>query len=458
MKSTSKIFCLVVMTSLLTCSSGMVGYCNNIRKVNNSEICLQEEDISSKQISEKDVNSLKKVLEEFIRVDYSYLKGENDFSTVGNEMFKRYLLARNSLKKINSDVYNTGSFYKEVKHDFNYKKIEKLEDFVKVDVEVGEQDIKPTVVSYAGITRVTYGGATNDYTIYMKKIHDEWKVMSGTIHVEVDSVDDEFDVNKELGFECNDKEINKVSTRSDSNLVEDNSANLDKMLNRLEELKSQKINNDGNKASVNTRIHDVDTYSTLRSSGNISQWHRWGIYEYLEKYNAKSPNSRSSRNDEYYDFTDYGGDCANYASQSLRAVGARDNPNNKIVMDGKARTWSLEWDGHIHSPFKPRYGDAWGTAHYLRGFIVRNQDGVSGPGGYAIQYGSKLELGDLCFLKRKNKNGQPYGDWFHTYEVVSPGSNFCISSHSSDRWMEHINDSAPEDKYARSYIHLTTLN
>ncbi|MDB8800508.1 hypothetical protein PN290_14150, partial [Romboutsia sp. 1001216sp1] len=74
--------------------------------------------------------------------------------------------------------------------------------------------------------KINEAGAGNNYTVYLSKINGEWKVMSATIALgaDADAVDDEFDVNKELGYEGNKTQKN----------VE---LNLNKMLNRLNYLK-----------------------------------------------------------------------------------------------------------------------------------------------------------------------------------------------------------------------------
>ena len=48
--------------------------------------------------------------------------------------------------------------------------------------------------------KTAYSSSNSDYTIIMKKIDNNWKILSGTIRVDIDPVDDIFNVNKELGF------------------------------------------------------------------------------------------------------------------------------------------------------------------------------------------------------------------------------------------------------------------
>lgn len=162
-------------------------------------------------IFEKD--SIKEVLETFIKDDYNYNGGKNDFSTVGNENFKKYLIARNAVKATNHKTN-----YKKIlsqNFEFNYKGFVRSGDCVKVNVYMLEN------YSYEDedTGKINDAGAGNDYVVYLSKINRKWKVMSATIKVNADAVDDEFDVNKELGYEGKkthesvDKNLNKMLDR-----------------------------------------------------------------------------------------------------------------------------------------------------------------------------------------------------------------------------------------------------
>ena len=45
-------------------------------------------------------SSITEVLETFIKDDYNYNGGKNDFSTVGNEQLKKYLLKSTNIKAL----------------------------------------------------------------------------------------------------------------------------------------------------------------------------------------------------------------------------------------------------------------------------------------------------------------------------------------------------------------------
>ncbi|WP_027701770.1 hypothetical protein [Metaclostridioides mangenotii] len=176
-------------------------------------------DISKKYLSANDKNSIRDVVELFVKEDYNFNGGKNNFSTVASDEFKQYLKARNDLKKTNNDLNGYKPF--EGKFEFDFKSITKYKDTVKVNVYVSEifsYDSKGEIVNDAG--------AGNDYVIYLSKLYDSWKIKSATIDVNVDLVDSDFNVNKELGYEKD-----KGQKNNDIN------GNLKKMLKKIDKIK-----------------------------------------------------------------------------------------------------------------------------------------------------------------------------------------------------------------------------
>ncbi|WP_304340041.1 hypothetical protein [Metaclostridioides mangenotii] len=177
-------------------------------------------DKNKKYLSANDKKSIKDVVEVFVKEDYNFNGGKNNFSTVASDEFKQYLIARNDLKKTNNDINGYKPF--EGKFEFDFKSITKYKDTVKVNVyvlEIFSYDSKGEIVNDAG--------AGNDYVIYLSKLDDTWKIMSATIDVSVDQVDSVFNVNKELGYENH-----KGQKNNDIN------ENLKKMLKKVDEIKN----------------------------------------------------------------------------------------------------------------------------------------------------------------------------------------------------------------------------
>lgn len=167
-------------------------------------------------------SDIKEVLETFIKTDYYYNGGKNDFSTVGNEQLKRYLIARNDVK----NTHNKRNYKKVLSQNFEFKYngFKKINSCVKVKVYM----LNTYTFENEDTGEINDAGTGNNYTVYLSKINGEWKVMSATIDLDsdADAVDEEFDVNKELGYEG---ELNQ------NNIDE----NLNKMLKRLNDLKEK---------------------------------------------------------------------------------------------------------------------------------------------------------------------------------------------------------------------------
>ena len=74
----------------------------------------------------------------------------------------------------------------------------------------------------------TKSGRTNHSIIYLAKIGDQYKVMSARMDTEADLIDDEFNANKELGFENGFADNDSLTSK-----------NLKKMLKAMEERKGR---------------------------------------------------------------------------------------------------------------------------------------------------------------------------------------------------------------------------
>ena len=405
------------------------------------------------------ISSMKSVIEKFIEDDYNFNGGKNDFSTVGNEDLKKYLIARNDFKRFNNKENNSDYTPFNEKYNFDYKKISDIDNNTKKVSVYVDETFDFTMVRDGKKDFVKDAGSGSDYVIYITNVgENNWKVMSATRDIDTDPIDADFNVNEILGYEK--KKRTKRSepinveiaiehiTQEKNQLAEDLKKDLNPEVEKnlpknIKENMNDDLKNDLNK-DFQSSLNDPDIVEAYpgqkkNRSKRSAPINRRAIYDYAYKYRG------TRRNPDYLSFK---ADCANYASQSLRYAGGTENHGNRIYIDGKYRTWSMTPDSfHLQKT----YGDAWAQAHYLRAFITRNQNGVTGPGGHAIKYGSTLELGDLTFIHNKDR-------WFHTYIVVGPGPNFYIASHTGNHWWVPIDTAAKHGTYKRSYIHLTSLN
>ena len=431
--------------------------------IGNSKTSLALNEISENESNQ--MTLIKTTIEQFIKDDYNFNGGKNDFSTIGNEDLKKYLIARNDYKHFNNKENNSDYTPFNERFTFHYKDISDVDKKTKKVIVDVDEIFDYTMIENGKLETTKNAGAGNLYVIYISNFGDDkWKIMSATIDVDVDPIDADYNVNVLLGYDKKkrtkrsesiniDDALNSIKTRKE-NLAEDlNKNNLDpevdknlpqELKGKLTEEMIQDLNLDFKYSKDPDIVEDYVGQKKTRTKRSTSI-NRNAIYNYASRYNEKSVNSSNSRNPSYLSFK---ADCANYASQALRYAGGTENNGNRIYIDGKYRTWSMTPDS-LH--LKRTYGDAWAQAHYLRAFIVRNQNGVTGPGGYAIKYGSTLQLGDLTFIHNKDR-------WFHTFIVTKPGANFKIAAHTKDRWNDPINSVAPESTYQRSYIHISSLN
>lgn len=139
----------------------------------------------------------------------------------------------------------------------------------------------------------------------------------------------------------------------------------------------------------------------------VGQYNRTAVVEYATKW-AKG------RNPAFYDFEKLGGDCTNFASQSIFAGAG--------VMN-----YSYPFGWFYTSPFKR--APSWTSVESLQNFLLRNEKSV-GPFG-KLDTLSNLELGDIVQV-------QTNGVYTHSLvitKIEGAGSkpfDFLICAHSYD--------------------------
>ena len=179
-------------------------------------------------ISQEDGIKIRETSKNFIKTDFSSLRGGNDFSTLGNDKFKEYLRARNDIKRAYAELIRSDSQTEKLDYKFKFIEISRVGKYVKVDLDTSEIGLDPIEVSYAGKKVSTKSGRTNHSIIYLAKIGDQYKVMSARMDTEADLIDDEFNANKELGFENGFADNDSLTSK-----------NLKKMLKAMEERKGR---------------------------------------------------------------------------------------------------------------------------------------------------------------------------------------------------------------------------
>lgn len=114
------------------------------------------------------------------------------------------------------------------------------------------------------------------------------------------------------------------------------------------------------------------------------------------------------RNPAYYDFEKIGGDCTNFASQSIYA-GAR-TMNFTPVMGWYYRS------SYDRSP-------SWSGVEYLYNFLVNNKS--VGPFGHVVPQNEAMP-GDIVQL------GTAGGDFYHSPVITAVSPKILIAAHTYD--------------------------
>ena len=139
----------------------------------------------------------------------------------------------------------------------------------------------------------------------------------------------------------------------------------------------------------------------------LTEYDRSAVVSYAQKW-AKE------RNPAYYDFEKLGGDCTNFASQSILAGSG--------VMNFK---YPLGW--FYRSPFER--APSWTSVQFLQNFLLRNEKSVGPVGKFDAL--SNLELGDIVQV-------QTNGVYTHSLvitKIEGEGNkpfDFLICAHSYD--------------------------
>lgn len=114
------------------------------------------------------------------------------------------------------------------------------------------------------------------------------------------------------------------------------------------------------------------------------------------------------RNPAYYNFDGIGGDCTNFASQSIYA-GAR-IMNYTPVMGWYYRS------SYDRTP-------SWSGVEYLYNFLVNNKS--VGPYGHVVSEREAMP-GDIVQL------GTPSGDFYHSPVIIAISPTILIAAHTDD--------------------------
>ncbi len=115
-----------------------------------------------------------------------------------------------------------------------------------------------------------------------------------------------------------------------------------------------------------------------------------------------------SRNPKFYDFSDIGGDCTNFASQCIYA--------------GSGIMNYTPISGWFYRTASDRTA-SWTGVEYLYNFLITNQS--IGPFGHEVPR-EQILAGDIVQL------GNETGDFYHTPVIIATHPTILVAAHSID--------------------------
>lgn len=242
-----------------------------------------------------------------------------------------------------------------------------------------------------------------EHTILLARHGDRWAVIQDDYRDELSEV---------LQYETKETIMERVRQNSISSLRQE------PLLVPFEQLALAK-------ADDRVKDHDVERIGPAPDSGGWHSYNRSAAVSYADTW-------ANSRNPAYYDFSNYGGDCTNFASQVIYA-GAPQMDN----------TGSWQWYYFNVNSRSP----SWTNVGQLGDYLLNNT--WTGPYG-ATTNSCGVESGDLIQLY----NGSY---WYHSLMVVATQqpyqcwdlSKIWINAHSTDRYHYPLSNYNP---VSRRYI------
>ncbi len=195
-------------------------------------------------------------------------------------------------------------------------------------------------------------------------------------------------------------------------------SNLDYDFDKLERNLINYYSQMSNAELKNERIEDENGFLTegLAVTDSISERSiTWHFFSDSEKSNMTTyqDNWYDDFNPNYADFSDWGGDCTNYASQILRAGNSAFNENygNGIYGD----TYWYYRDSSNRST-------SWTAAQNLKNFLLRTNNTL-GPKARVVNRFQDLDVGSIVFL-------EDGGEAYHSVIVHTAGGDPTVTAHT----------------------------
>lgn len=146
----------------------------------------------TQNVNSEEQIKIEKTVKQFILEDYNNFGEKSSFTTVGNDKFKKILTEKNK------DVRKNRSNEKRYNHKYNFESIiiSKKRNNYKTFVTVIETYTLTPKEKDGNKNNIS--SSENEYEIYLKKINNQYKVMSGYMKPDAGAPNE--DINKTLGY------------------------------------------------------------------------------------------------------------------------------------------------------------------------------------------------------------------------------------------------------------------
>lgn len=286
-------------------------------------------------------------------------------------------------------------------------------------------------ISYEGNNKIIKVKVVYEFEYTINGVVDSEHSMQGTTRIFTFNANDEL-----IDYKTTDKEETVVMK------MDLEKARKEEILQeKIEKEEIEKFKNEEEKLrNKNIPQNEIDDYMekfVSLSNGNIN---RISVRAKLYSLNRKKMGNYlrsyySSYNDDYADFSEYGGDCANFASQTIRAGGATFDTTGKI-------TW------YYYS--SSNRSTSWASANRLYKYL-RGNDWIGPQGILETTYNAmkKLSVGDIVFIDFDDDDELDHTTIVSSNSYQVNVNGIRVAAHTTDVYDKPINEYRGTKRYMR---------
>ena len=358
--------------------------------MSSSVLALNDKIITCKQAEDTAILFATTSMSDFVEES----KYRDDLIHSDAEALIRYLDDKREIQGVKEDLY--GGVLSLISYDVNNVRVREKDSLfevcfnIKYDYLDGEEPsglVAGYKVDVDKDTNTVVAALTNDLS-------------GGSLIIETLSQKPE-----ELNLDYQLDSMNSVEPLSEENLEQPYNLNqrLDKLFDYKKE-QEKEFDNDGGTNEFAT-VSDI-TQSTYATFVSFDETDRASMRSYQDSWWHKF-------NPDFTDFTNYGGDCTNYASQVL---------NSSSTPQYSSSSSGIQGTSYWYYRSSSNRSSSWTGVEELREFLLNNTE--KGPSGKTVTTFGALESGDIIQLHNGSK-------FYHTVVVYTQGGDPWVTAHTS---------------------------